>query len=144
MSARRSADGSLPSSPRSSSRGRRRRGHRSTLYPYSPPMCGIVGYVGGRPCRDLLIAGLEKLEYRGYDSAGISLLDDGHISSVRSVGNLANLRAAVGMDGDGDGAVAVAAPPATIGLAHTRWATHGAVSEQNAHPHTDCTSRIHI
>jgi len=107
-------------------------------------MCGIVGYVGGRPCRDLLIAGLEKLEYRGYDSAGISLLDDGHISSVRSVGNLANLRAAVGMDGDGDGAVAVAAPPATIGLAHTRWATHGAVSEQNAHPHTDCTSRIHI
>src|SRR5215212_5211212 len=107
-------------------------------------MCGIVGYVGGRPCRDLLIAGLEKLEYRGYDSAGISLLDDGHISSVRSVGNLANLRAAVGMDGDGDGAVAVAAPPATIGLAHTRWATHGAVSEQNAHPRTDCTSRIHI
>ena len=107
-------------------------------------MCGIVGYVGGRPCRDLLIAGLEKLEYRGYDSAGISLLEDGHISSVRSVGNLANLRAAVGMDGDGDGAVAVAAPPATIGLAHTRWATHGAVSEQNAHPHTDCTSRIHI
>jgi len=107
-------------------------------------MCGIVGYVGNRPCRDLLIAGLEKLEYRGYDSAGISLLQDGRIDSVRAVGNLANLRAAVGLEGDGDGAVAVAAPPATIGLAHTRWATHGGVTEENAHPHGDCTDRIQI
>src|SRR5688500_15422435 len=79
------------------------------LYPYSPLMCGIVGYVGKRPCRDLLVAGLEKLEYRGYDSAGISLLADGEIDSVRAVGNLANLRAAVGLadNGSGDGAVAV-------------------------------------
>jgi glucosamine--fructose-6-phosphate aminotransferase (isomerizing) len=107
-------------------------------------VCGIVGYVGKRPCRDLLIAGLEKLEYRGYDSAGISLLSDGRIESVRAVGNLANLREAVGMNGAGDGAVALAAPPATIGLAHTRWATHGRVSEENAHPHGDCTDRIHI
>src|SRR4051794_9440497 len=109
-------------------------------------MCGIVGYVGNRPCRDLLIAGLEKLEYRGYDSAGISLLQDGQIDSVRAVGNLANLRAAVGLDG-GDGAgggVALAAPPATIGLAHTRWATHGRVTEENAHPHGDCDDRIQI
>ena len=58
-------------------------------------MCGIVGYVGDRPCRDLLIAGLEKLEYRGYDSAGVSVISDGEIDSVRAVGNLANLRAAV-------------------------------------------------
>jgi glutamine---fructose-6-phosphate transaminase (isomerizing) len=107
-------------------------------------MCGIVGYVGHRPCRDLLIAGLEKLEYRGYDSAGISLLMDGRIDSVRAVGNLANLREAVGMDGDGAGGVAVAAPPATIGLAHTRWATHGRVTEENAHPHGDCNDSIHI
>jgi glutamine---fructose-6-phosphate transaminase (isomerizing) len=107
-------------------------------------MCGIVGYVGTRPCRDLLVAGLEKLEYRGYDSAGISLLDDGRIDSVRAVGNLANLRAAVGIGGNGDGAVAVAAPAATTGLAHTRWATHGRVTEQNAHPHGDCADRIHI
>src|SRR5436189_2473572 len=100
-------------------------------YPYSPPMCGIVGYVGGRPCRDLLIAGLEKLEYRGYDSAGISLLDRGHIESVRAVGNLANLREAVGISDNGaGGGVAVAAPPAAIGLAHTRWATHGRVTEE--------------
>jgi glutamine---fructose-6-phosphate transaminase (isomerizing) len=110
-------------------------------------VCGIVGYVGKRPCRDLLIAGLEKLEYRGYDSAGISLLEDGRIESVRAVGNLANLRAAVGLDdveANGDGGVTVAAPPATIGLAHTRWATHGRVTEENAHPHGDCDDEIQI
>jgi len=106
-------------------------------------MCGIVGYVGKRPCRDLLVAGLEKLEYRGYDSAGISLLADGHIDSVRAVGNLANLRSELGMEGDGGG-VAVAAPPATIGVAHTRWATHGRVTAENAHPHGDCSDDIHI
>ncbi len=107
-------------------------------------MCGIVGYVGGRPCRDLLIAGLEKLEYRGYDSAGVSLLDDGHIESVRAVGNLANLRAAVEKAAANGGAVAVAEAEATIGLAHTRWATHGRVTEENAHPHGDCSNDIHI
>ncbi len=109
-------------------------------------MCGIVGYVGKRPCRDLLIQGLQKLEYRGYDSAGISLLSDGEVDTVRAVGNLANLRAAVGMgtNGDGAGSVAVAAPAATIGLAHTRWATHGRVTEENAHPHGDCSDAIHI
>jgi glucosamine--fructose-6-phosphate aminotransferase (isomerizing) len=109
-------------------------------------MCGIVGYVGDRPCRDLLIAGLEKLEYRGYDSAGVSVISDGEIDSVRAVGNLANLRAAVAerSEGNGGGSVAVAAPPATIGLGHTRWATHGRVTEENAHPHGDCDDRIHI
>src|SRR5918996_4214130 len=113
-------------------------------------MCGIVGYVGGRPCRDMLVAGLEKLEYRGYDSAGISLLADGRVETVRAVGNLANLRAAIGLDAErpvsaaGGGAVAVAAPPATIGLGHTRWATHGRVTEENAHPHGDCTGAVHI
>jgi glutamine---fructose-6-phosphate transaminase (isomerizing) len=108
-------------------------------------MCGIVGYVGRRPCKDLLVAGLERLEYRGYDSAGISLLHDGQIDSVRAVGNLENLRAAVAADSAGEGGgVAVAAPPATIGLAHTRWATHGRVTEENAHPHGDCSDRIHI
>src|SRR5688500_2969783 len=107
-------------------------------------MCGIVGYVGGRPCRDLLIAGLEKLEYRGYDSAGVSVLSNGDIDAVRAVGNLANLKQAVAQHDNGDGAVAVEAPPATIGLAHTRWATHGRVTEENAHPHGDCSDRIHI
>ena len=106
-------------------------------------MCGIVGYVGGRPCRDLLVAGLEKLEYRGYDSAGVSVIEDGQVDSVRVVGNLANLRAAMA-DRAGDGGVAVAAPPATTGVAHTRWATHGRVTEENAHPHSDTSDRVHI
>jgi glutamine---fructose-6-phosphate transaminase (isomerizing) len=107
-------------------------------------MCGIVGYVGGRPCQELLVAGLEKLEYRGYDSAGISLISDGHIDTVRAVGNLANLRAAVEEASQNGGAVAVAAPPATTGVAHTRWATHGRVTEENAHPHGDCEDQIQI
>jgi glutamine---fructose-6-phosphate transaminase (isomerizing) len=107
-------------------------------------MCGIVGYVGGRPCRDLLIAGLEKLEYRGYDSAGISVISDGEIDSVRAVGNLSNLRSAVEEHSENGGGVAVAAPPATIGVAHTRWATHGRVTEENAHPHGDCKDEIQI
>ena len=105
-------------------------------------MCGIVGYVGGRPCRELLVAGLEKLEYRGYDSAGVSVIEDGHVDSVRAVGNLANLRAA--MEAEEGGGVAVAAPPATTGVAHTRWATHGRVTEENAHPHSDSSDRVHI
>jgi glucosamine--fructose-6-phosphate aminotransferase (isomerizing) len=106
-------------------------------------MCGIVGYVGRRPSRELLIAGLEKLEYRGYDSAGISLLSNGSIESVRAVGNLANLRRALEEQG-GNGTVNGAGPPATIGLAHTRWATHGRVTEENAHPHGDCSDDVHI
>jgi len=108
-------------------------------------MCGIVGYVGDRPCRDLLIAGLEKLEYRGYDSAGISVISDGEIDSVRAVGNLANLRAAVEEHSqNGSGPVAVEAAVSKTGVAHTRWATHGRVTEENAHPHGDCQDQIHI
>jgi glucosamine--fructose-6-phosphate aminotransferase (isomerizing) len=107
-------------------------------------MCGIVGYVGGRPCRDLLIAGLEKLEYRGYDSAGVSVIEDGRVESVRAVGNLSNLREAMKERDERGGGVAVAAPPATTGVAHTRWATHGLVTEENAHPHSDGSDRVHI
>ncbi len=104
-------------------------------------MCGIVGYVGGRPCEELLLAGLEKLEYRGYDSAGLSLLEDGEVESVHAVGNLANLRAAVGEHAaDGSGAL----PPSNTGIAHTRWATHGRVTEENAHPHDDSSGKVHI
>jgi glucosamine--fructose-6-phosphate aminotransferase (isomerizing) len=106
-------------------------------------MCGIVGYVGARPCRDLLVAGLEKLEYRGYDSAGVSVIADGRAESVRAVGNLANLRAAMEAQAAGGG-VAVATSPATTGIAHTRWATHGRVTEENAHPHSDDSDRVHI
>jgi glucosamine--fructose-6-phosphate aminotransferase (isomerizing) len=110
-------------------------------------MCGIVGYVGGRPCRDLLMRGLERLEYRGYDSAGLSLLADGRIESVRAVGNLSALRDEVALAGRADGgsvATATAESEATIGIGHTRWATHGRVSHENAHPHSDTADRVHI
>ena len=112
-------------------------------------MCGIVGYVGQRPVQEILLAGLEKLEYRGYDSAGVSVLAEGEIASVRAVGNLSKLRAAV-LRSDGDAAqpqsapVATIARPATIGIGHTRWATHGRVTEQNAHPHFDTSDRVHV
>ena len=92
-------------------------------------MCGIIGYVGGRSCKALLLHGLERLEYRGYDSAGIALLEDDGLRYVRAVGNLEHLRAAATY---ADGS------RATTGLGHTRWATHGAVTERNAHPLTGC------
>jgi glucosamine--fructose-6-phosphate aminotransferase (isomerizing) len=107
-------------------------------------MCGIVGYVGGRPCRELLLAGLEKLEYRGYDSAGVSVLDGDRIDSVRAVGNLSFLREAVQSRADAEGAVATATATVNTGIGHTRWATHGRVTEENAHPHFDGADRIHI
>ena len=91
-------------------------------------MCGIIGYVGSRPSKDLLIAGLERLEFRGYDSAGIALLEADGLDYVRAVGNLANLKRAAGSNGS----------HSTTGLGHTRWATHGAVNEDNAHPLTGC------
>jgi glutamine---fructose-6-phosphate transaminase (isomerizing) len=113
-------------------------------------MCGIVGYVGPRKARPILLAGLEKLEYRGYDSAGISVLEGDRIEAVRAVGNLNALRGAIhAADGDRDAArgraVALAERPQPgTGIGHTRWATHGRVTEENAHPHFDNTDRIHI
>jgi glutamine---fructose-6-phosphate transaminase (isomerizing) len=104
-------------------------------------LCGIVGYVGARPCEELLLSGLEKLEYRGYDSAGLSVLADGEVESVHAVGNLANLRAAV-QERAQNGAGPL--PPAETGIAHTRWATHGRVTEANAHPHDDSSGQVHI
>ena len=91
-------------------------------------MCGIIGYVGPRACKPLLLYGLERLEYRGYDSAGIVLREDDELDYVRAVGNLAHLKAAASLNGS----------KATTGLGHTRWATHGRVSEENAHPLTGC------
>jgi glutamine---fructose-6-phosphate transaminase (isomerizing) len=91
-------------------------------------MCGIVGYVGSREAKPLLLEGLRRLEYRGYDSAGIALREDGELSYVRAVGNLDNLVAATGTNGS----------VARHGLGHTRWATHGGVTERNAHPLTGC------
>jgi glutamine---fructose-6-phosphate transaminase (isomerizing) len=91
-------------------------------------VCGIIGYVGSRPCKSLLLDGLERLEYRGYDSAGIALREDDGLDYVRAVGNLQFLKEAAGQNGS----------LATHGLGHTRWATHGGVTERNAHPLTGC------
>src|SRR4051812_44835233 len=105
-------------------------------------MCGIVGYTGSRPSRELLLAGLDRLEYRGYDSAGLSLSANGSIDSVHAVGNLAHLREAVAAK-DGRGGV-VSADGATVSIGHTRWATHGRVTQENAHPHWDTSGKVHI
>src|SRR6476660_9076483 len=107
-------------------------------------MCGIVGYVGERPCRELLLKGLERLEYRGYDSAGLSLLAQGRIESVRAVGNLKFLKDAVEEATSAAGGVATVESTSTTGIGHTRWATHGRVTEANAHPHYDNEDRVHI
>jgi glucosamine--fructose-6-phosphate aminotransferase (isomerizing) len=107
-------------------------------------MCGIVGYVGHRDVRPLLLAGLEKLEYRGYDSAGISVLNGDRIDAVRAVGNLEKLRAAMSANGHGEPAAAGEGTGTGTGIGHTRWATHGRVTEANAHPHYDTADRVHI
>jgi glutamine---fructose-6-phosphate transaminase (isomerizing) len=91
-------------------------------------VCGIIGYVGPRAAKPLLIHGLERLEYRGYDSAGLAMLEEDGLDYVRAVGNLANLKAVAKQNGS----------KAQTGLGHTRWATHGRVSEENAHPLTGC------
>jgi glucosamine--fructose-6-phosphate aminotransferase (isomerizing) len=109
-------------------------------------MCGIVGYVGPRSARPLLLAGLEKLEYRGYDSAGISVLNGDRIDAVRAVGNLSALRVALDARERAQAsgvALAERSGPGT-GIGHTRWATHGRVTEENAHPHFDNADRVHI
>jgi glucosamine--fructose-6-phosphate aminotransferase (isomerizing) len=107
-------------------------------------MCGIVGYVGGRPVQQLLLNGLQKLEYRGYDSAGVSVLAGDTIESIRAVGNLANLREALQERERSDGGVATATREATTGIGHTRWATHGRVNHENAHPHFDTAGQVHV
>ena len=88
-------------------------------------MCGIVGYIGTKDVTPILLQGLRRLEYRGYDSAGIAVLQEGQVARVRSVGKIDNLSAR--LEGQ--------TPRGTVGIAHTRWATHGGVTEENAHPH---------
>ncbi|HEV7502030.1 MAG TPA: class II glutamine amidotransferase, partial [Vicinamibacteria bacterium] len=95
-------------------------------------MCGIVGYVGSRDAVPVIVEGLRRLEYRGYDSAGVAVVRDGTLHRRRSVGKLCNLEDNL------------RAEPLTgaFGIGHTRWATHGRPSEENAHPHQDCTGKI--
>jgi glucosamine--fructose-6-phosphate aminotransferase (isomerizing) len=95
-------------------------------------MCGIVGYLGHREATPILLEGLKRLEYRGYDSAGIAVIRDGKLLIRRAVGRISALEEKIGGELDG----------ATLGMAHTRWATHGAPTEVNAHPHCDASGRL--
>jgi glucosamine--fructose-6-phosphate aminotransferase (isomerizing) len=95
-------------------------------------MCGIIGYIGSKPVVPVLLDGLRRMEYRGYDSAGVALVSPEGIALRRSAGKLANLELAIRED-PVDG---------LYGVGHTRWATHGRPTEENAHPHRDCTGRI--
>ncbi|MFZ2187014.1 MAG: glutamine--fructose-6-phosphate transaminase (isomerizing) [Candidatus Moraniibacteriota bacterium] len=97
-------------------------------------MCGIVGYFGKRPAKDFLIEGLKRLEYRGYDSAGVAFLEKGKIKAIKALGKVAMLESK--MEGS--------TYAGGIGIAHTRWATHGKPSEKNAHPHVDCTGAVAV
>jgi glucosamine--fructose-6-phosphate aminotransferase (isomerizing) len=95
-------------------------------------MCGIVGYVGHRPCLAILLEGLKRLEYRGYDSAGVAIQRDGEVVVCKAAGKIRML----------EERLATGAPDGTTGIAHTRWATHGEPNDINAHPHGDCTGRV--
>ena len=97
-------------------------------------MCGIVGYVGKRQATPFLIEGLTKLEYRGYDSSGIAVLNEEKIRVEKCVGRLAELKRII----EGN------EPAGHIGIGHTRWATHGRPSDSNAHPHTDCAGNFAV
>ncbi|MBI4349746.1 MAG: glutamine--fructose-6-phosphate transaminase (isomerizing), partial [Elusimicrobia bacterium] len=97
-------------------------------------MCGIVGYIGARSAAPILVAGLRRLEYRGYDSAGLAVASGGGLAVVRAVGKLGELETRLAGGG----------VPGSVGLGHTRWATHGRPSEANAHPHTDCSGTIAV
>jgi glucosamine--fructose-6-phosphate aminotransferase (isomerizing) len=98
-------------------------------------MCGIVGYVGEKQARDVVIEGLRRLEYRGYDSAGIAVVDGATVVSDKRAGKLANLEKAIQEQ---------PLPPSTTGIGHTRWATHGAPNDVNAHPHLGQTGRVAV
>src|SRR6202162_4543405 len=99
-------------------------------------MCGIIGYPVPRPAAPILLDSLRRLEYRGYDSAGIAIIDpSGDVTTVRNTNKVAELARQVEAQGS---------PSGTVGIGHTRWATHGRPSVENAHPHQDCTGRIHV
>src|SRR5947207_2223978 len=100
-------------------------------------MCGIVGYVGSRNVSNVLVDGLKRLEYRGYDSCGVALVEEGASRVIRSAGRISLLEEKLsGMESFSGSMV--------CGIGHTRWATHGIPSEDNAHPHRDCTGRIFV
>src|SRR5215213_11402476 len=98
-------------------------------------MCGIVGYVGQQDAVDVVLDGLRRLEYRGYDSAGVAIVADDTVQVRRKAGKLANLEKMLAEQ---------PLPRSTFGVGHTRWATHGAPTDRNAHPHVDAAGRIAV
>ncbi len=97
-------------------------------------MCGIIGYIGGNRAMPILIEGLKRLEYRGYDSAGVAMLENGSLTVEKTKGKISEL----------EGLVGIRPWKATVGMAHTRWATHGEPNTENAHPHTDCSGETAV
>ncbi len=97
-------------------------------------MCGVVGYIGNKKAYPILIDGLLKLEYRGYDSAGVSTIESGFISNMKDMGRVKNLYSLDGIDN----------LSGTVGIAHTRWATHGIPSKVNSHPHMDNSNTFSV
>jgi glutamine---fructose-6-phosphate transaminase (isomerizing) len=107
-------------------------------------MCGIVGYVGARPALGILIDGLRRLEYRGYDSAGVAVLTGGQLRTERRAGKLANLEKALAESRDGIGGDEDGIGIGATGIGHTRWATHGGPTDRNAHPHSSADGRVAV
>src|SRR5712675_513027 len=107
-------------------------------------MCGIVGYIGHKKVVPVIIEGLRKLEYRGYDSAGIAVVDAaGKLEIRRASGKLRNLEEVIQKSPiNGSGSAGGTASRGTYGIGHTRWATHGRPTEENAHPHRDCSGQV--
>jgi glucosamine--fructose-6-phosphate aminotransferase (isomerizing) len=107
-------------------------------------MCGIVGYVGSRPALGILVDGLRRLEYRGYDSAGVAVLADGQLHTERRAGKLSNLEEALEQHRAADDAADDGIAAGTTGIGHTRWATHGGPTDRNAHPHQSADGRVAV
>ena len=97
-------------------------------------MCGIVGYIGSKEPGPILIEGLKNLEYRGYDSAGIATISEKGLHIKKDIGKIEEI----------DGKIQLTKMDGCVGMAHCRWATHGGVTQKNAHPHTDCKNKITV
>src|SRR6476660_597372 len=107
-------------------------------------MCGIVGYIGSREVSSVLLDGLKRLEYRGYDSCGVAIMAGGKPNVIRSAGRIGSLEAKIPEKMAEEFTSGATSESVNCGIGHTRWATHGRPSENNSHPHRDCTGRFYV